>query len=527
MLKIPNIKLPLDYTEADLKRRAAKFLRVEEKNIEKIILDRRETVKGEDVYYKMTLLALLPPELERKLLIIFRKKGVTGELLLPYETKVGKSNKRPVVVGFGPAGIFASLILARAGLRPIVLERGERTEDRLKTVDKFKKEGVLNPSSNIQFGEGGAGAFSDGKLKVGYRDERKRFILSSFVEAGADESILYLEKPHIGSDVLHKVIVNLRKKIESLGGEIIFGAKFTKPLLDANKITGAEYEKEGSLFTLDTNALILATGHSARDTFWSLFESGVKMEQKGFGVGVRIEHPQSLINSLEYGRFKDMLPAADYKLVEHLENGRSLYTFCMCPGGEVVPAASEEGGICTNGMSLFARDGKNANTALLVSVTPDDFGSAHPLAGIEFQRKIEALAFELSGGDYSAPVIKLGDFLGGRESTEFGEVLPTYSPKTVFLSPDKYFPSFITETLRMGLLKMGDYKKGYLYPDAVITGPETRTTSPVRIVREDYEAEGFDGLFPSGEGAGYAGGIISAALDGILTAEKLLDKRLV
>lgn len=521
MLKIVNIKLPIDYTKEELEEKVCSFLRVDK--VDSLILDCRETVKKEnEIYYKATFLVSLPSDIEDKLALVMRKKGVEKINLTPFTVGKHQSALRPVVVGFGPAGIFASLVLAMAGLRPIVLERGKKTDERIKDVEALKTSGVLNPESNIQFGEGGAGAFSDGKLKVGLKDSRRRFILDSFVEAGADESILYLEKAHIGSDILHKVIVNLRKKIESLGGEILFGAKFEKPIIKNGTVIGAIYTKEGKAFELSTDNIVLATGHSARDTLHSLFDIGLKMEQKGFGIGVRIEHPQSLINKLEYKGLAD-LGAADYKMVTHLKNNRSLYTFCMCPGGFVVPAASEEGGICTNGMSEFKRDGKNANTALLVSVFPSDFPSSHPLSGFTLQREIERRAYALSHS-YKAPVIRLEDFLAFRESVAFGDVMPTYAPGTIFSSPDNYLPHFITETLREGLKDMGDYKKGYLSPDAILTGPETRTTSPVKILREGYEAEDLIGLFPAGEGAGYAGGIISSALDGILCAEAVLDK---
>ena len=527
MLRVNGIILPLAFAENEILRSVSEKLRVKEEEIRDIKIEKRETVKGEGgVYYKFTLLVTLCDSLEKRLALVLRKKGVSRVVEDAFSVKRRSSPKRPVVVGFGPAGIFASLVLAMAGLSPIVLERGEPSEKRALTVERFKTLGVLDPESNIQFGEGGAGSFSDGKLKIGLKDGRKRFILQELVEAGADESILYLEKAHVGSDVLQRVVVNLRRKIEALGGEIIFGAKFTSPIIEGGRVTGAEYEKGGATHTLDTDSLILATGHSARDTIEALFSLGLKMESKGFGIGVRIEHPQGLINSLEYGgdASSPLLPPADYKMVTHLKSGRSLYTFCMCPGGFVVPAASEEKRICTNGMSNFKRDGENANTALLVSVLPTDFDGRDALGGIRLQREIESLAFTLAGGDYKAPVIRLEDFLSRRESARLGDVLPTYKPGTALLSPDNYLPSFITEALRDGLRDMGDYKKGYLYPDAVLTGPETRTTSPVKMVREDFESVSFSGLYPAGEGAGYSGGIISSAVDGIAVAEKLLDK---
>ncbi len=525
MLRINNIRLPLDYTLTTLEESVINVLKVHKSEIVKIILDKRETVKGGNLHFKVSVLVEVPAELENKLSVRLRKKGVTREENSLYKIPEKKCKLSPVIVGYGPAGLFSALVLAKAGLNPIVLERGEETEKRIASVERFKNFGVLNPESNIQFGEGGAGAFSDGKLKIGLKDACKKMILREFVEAGADESILYLEKAHIGSDILHKVIVNIRKKTESLGGKIIFGAKFSEPIIHSGKIVGVRYEKDGSQYELRTDSVILAIGHSARDTLKSLYDKGIKMEQKPFGVGVRIEHLQSVIDEIEYGdrKYANTLGSADYKMVVHLENGRSLYTFCMCPGGYVVPASSEEGGICTNGMSEFLRDGRNANTALLVSVFPSDFPSTHALSGIEFQRSIERKAYSLSES-YKAPIIRLEDFLLKRESSFVGEVLPTYKPDTFFSSPDNYFPKFITDTLRQGLLSMGEWKKGYLSPDAIITGPETRTTSPVKIVREDFEAEGISGFYPAGEGAGYAGGIISAAVDGVMCAEKILDK---
>ncbi len=523
MLKIVNLILPLGFDIGALEDAVSKRLRKDKSEIKSITLDKRELVKG-DMVFKVTALAELEPDIEKQLALILRKKGVSLFEETPYSAPRAELNSRPIVIGFGPAGIFAALVLAEAGAAPIVLERGPDTEERVQLVDTFSKSGALNPEGNIQFGEGGAGAFSDGKLKIGYKDSRKRKILEEFVSSGADESILYLEKPHVGSDVLHRVIVNLRKKIISLGGEIHFNSKAVSLDIEENAVKGVTYLQDGVTHRIDADSVILATGHSARDTYEYLADAGVAMEQKGFGIGVRIEHPQELINGIEYGdkTLSETLGAADYKLVEHLGSGRSLYTFCMCPGGYVVPAASEEGGICTNGMSEFARDGENANTALLVSVTPEDFDSRHPLSGIELQRKIERLAFEVSGCDYSAPIIRLEDFLAHRESTALGSVKPTYKPNTKFASPDRYLPEFICTALRDGIKQMCEYKKGYYCPDAVLTGPETRTTSPVRIIRNDDCISNIAGLYPAGEGAGYAGGIISSAADGMICAEKLM-----
>lgn len=525
MLKVVNIVLPIDYSEDDLKSAVAERLKTDK--IENVILDQRELIK-KGMHFKITVLCQLDSAAEDKAALILRKKGVSKFCDGEYKTKKSDFKKRPVVVGFGPAGIFASLLLAESGASPIILERGADTEKRIRQVKEFSLGGRLDEESNVQFGEGGAGAFSDGKLKVGYKDGRKRKILREFVEAGASDTILYLEKPHVGSDVLHEVIVNLRKKIIDLGGEMHFESKMTEILTENNKVCGIRYVCGEKEYTIDTDSVILATGHSARDTYKYLYDLGFQMESKGFGVGVRIEHPQRLINKIEYGEeaYSEKLGAADYKMVVHLKNGRSLYTFCMCPGGYVVPAASEKGGICTNGMSEFARDSENANTALLVSVTPEDFDSDHPLAGIEYQRKIERLAFELSGGNYFAPIIKLKDFMQGQKPDAKGSVTPTYLPGTVMLSPDSYFPPYICETLRDGIKEMCQFKDGYYYDDAILTGPETRTTSPVKILRnEDLEAS-VGGIYPAGEGAGYAGGIISSAVDGMLCAEKLIGRNL-
>lgn len=527
MLKIVNIILPIGYSESDLENAVAERLRVEKEKIKSLILDQRELVKG-DLHFKITTLCEMDEEAEKKAALILRKKGVSKFVDGNYSVRESSFKKRPVVVGFGPAGIFASLILAESGASPIVLERGADTDKRMAQVDAFSKVGRLDPESNVQFGEGGAGAFSDGKLKVGYKDARRRMILREFVEAGASDTILYYEKPHVGSDVLHTVIKNLRGKIISLGGEVHFESRLTDIVTDGNNVCGVKYICGDTEYTIETDNVILATGHSARDVYQYLYDSGIPLEAKGFGVGVRIEHPQSLINEIEYGNgiHADALGAADYKMVVHLDNGRSLYTFCMCPGGYVVPASSEEGGICTNGMSEFARDGENANTALLVSVTPEDFPSSHPLAGIEYQRSIERRAFDIAGGDYSAPTIRLEDFMEGREATKLGDVTPTYLPATKLLSPDKYLPDYVCETLRDGIKEMCRYKDGYYFPDAVITGPETRTTSPVRIIRGEDMQTSVKGIYPAGEGAGYAGGIISSAVDGILCAEALIERNL-
>ena len=428
-----------------------------------------------------------------------------------------KGEHKVVIAGTGPAGLFCALRLLDYGIRPVLLERGKPVEERARDVQRFIETGVLDASSNIQFGEGGAGAFSDGKLNTQTNDARNRDVLETFVRFGAPAEVAYLGKPHVGSDNLKKVVANIRGHILAEGGQV----RFSTRLEDITLRDGAL-----SFFTAngqreECEALVLAVGHSARDTFEMLLSRGFAMQQKEFAVGVRIEHLQAAIGRAQYGAGYAALPPADYKLVSHASE-RAVFTFCMCPGGVVVPAASEEGGVVVNGMSDFARDGRNANSALVVQVRREDFGSEHPLAGVAFQRKLERAAYRAAGGGYKAPVQLVGDFLSDRESYYFGEVKPTYAPATAFVPMQALFPRPLTDALKAALPDLAGKLAGFAAYESVLTGVESRTSSPVRVLRgTDMQAVGAAGVYPCGEGCGYAGGITSAAADGIRAAEAI------
>jgi uncharacterized FAD-dependent dehydrogenase len=445
---------------------------------------------------------------------------------MPALPEAPRGRLRPVVVGAGPAGLLAALILAKAGARPLLIERGRPVERRQADVADFFASGRLDPSSNVLFGEGGAGTFSDGKLTTGIKSPYIPFILDEFVKAGAPEEILYAAKPHIGTDFLPKMLKGLRERILALGGEIRFGTKLTGLVQGAGRLRALRAEGENGQEELPCEALLLCIGHSARDTFAMLAESGLRMEQKAFSIGLRIEHPQALIDRAQYGEFAGhpALGAAEYKLSCHLPNGRSVYSFCMCPGGRVLAASSEEGLLNINGMSAFARDGENANSALLCSVEPGDFGGEGPLAGIEFQRQFEKKAFELGGGRFRAPAQRMEDFLAGRASRALGALRPSFAPGVTPADLRACLPGFAAESIRQALPQFARRVRGFTDHESVLMGVETRSSSPLRIPRDKNSLQGsILGLYPCGEGAGYAGGILSAAADGARCAIALLE----
>ncbi|MFY9823731.1 MAG: NAD(P)/FAD-dependent oxidoreductase [Thermoanaerobaculia bacterium] len=527
MLRLTELRLPLNHSEDELRAAILEELGIERQELIRYSIFRRSYDARKRgaiaLIYHVDVETTSEAEILRRLRAHpeITNIGPTPDTSYHFVARAPKDlEDRPIVIGMGPCGLFAGLLLAEMGFRPIILERGKEVRER--TVDTFGlwRQRHLDPESNVQFGEGGAGTFSDGKLYSQIKDpeHRGRKVLTEFVEAGAPPEILYVSKPHIGTFRLVKMVESMRSKIESLGGEIRFKSRVEDLVIEEGKIRGAVLA-DGQ--RLDADHVILAVGHSARDTFEMLHRRGVHIEAKPFSIGFRIEHPQSLIDRCRFGAQtgNPILGAADYKLVHHCRNGRSVYSFCMCPGGTVVAAASEPGGVVTNGMSQYSRDERNANSGIVVGITPEDYPGG-PLAGIDFQRHWEERAFELGGRNYDAPGQLVGDFVAGRPSKEFGSVLPSYKPGVRLGDLSTCLPDYAIEAIREALPAFDKTIPGFAMHDAVLTGVETRTSSPIRITRgEDLQSLNTEGLYPAGEGAGYAGGILSAGVDGIKVAE--------
>lgn len=524
LLKIENLKLLPGAGLSALSMECARLLKIQERELSSLRVLRRSV----DARGGVRLVYTVEVGVKNESAVLKRAHSVKVSrmtsspayrlpLLLPAPAVP------PVVVGAGPAGLFCTLVLAQAGLHPILLERGHPVEQRQADVEQFWRTGTLNPKSNVQFGEGGAGAFSDGKLNTGTKDLRHHFILEELVACGAPEEILIDSKPHVGTDRLHLVLIALRRKLQALGADIRFESQLTDLTLDGGAIAGVTVEGPEGTYTLPCTQLVFAPGHSARDTFELLLAKGVPMESKPFAVGVRIEHRQSDMDAVQYQQYAGHpgLPVSTYKLSCHLPNGRAAYSFCVCPGGEVVAAASEDGRVVTNGMSEYARAMENINGGLLVNVTPEDFGGSGPLSGIAFQRRLEEAAYAAGGGHFAAPAQRVGDFLAHRPSEEAGRITPSYRPAVTFTDLHRCLPEFVCETLEAALPLLGQKLRGYDDPDAILTAVESRSSSPVRILRNSMYQSTVSGLYPCGEGAGYAGGILSAAADGMRVAEAI------
>lgn len=523
MLRLENIKIYEDLTDDVVLKKAClkyklDFNKVIKYNIYKKSIDARNK---KDIFYNYT--------------IDIEYSGKTRNIKIVNEEDYTlnidcrrNSSSRPVIVGAGPAGLFCALILVQNGIKPIIIEQGKKVEDRKKDVDTFMETGKLNRNSNVQFGEGGAGTFSDGKLTTGVNNPIGRIVLKEFVNFGAPEQIMYVNKPHIGTDNLINIISNMRNFIIKKGGEFFFEEKVVDFEIENGKLVSILSKKllseKEEYRKIKTDTLVLAIGHSARDTFKKIYEKGLELEKKNFSVGVRIEHKQEMINKSQYGtETKLKLPPAEYKLAYHGKE-RSCYTFCMCPGGVVVGSSSGENEIVTNGMSTFARDGENANSAVLVNITPNDFKGDSPLEGIYFQKDLEEKAFNLGERNFYAPIQKVGDFLANKKTTEIGEIKPTYKPGVTMSNLQDILPNYVIETLKEGILDFDKKIKGFADYDSILTGVETRTSSPVRIVRDETLQSNIKGIYPCGEGAGYAGGITTAAMDGIKCAIKILER---
>ena len=528
MLRLNEVKLPLDHSEEELHAAVADRLSIKVEELLHCKVFRRAVDARKRSAIQLTYSLDVEVKDEPAVLNGNEKLRQSGRIAFSPDTTyhfVTKApqqlQERPVVIGTGPCGLFAGLLLSQMGFKPIILERGKIVRERTKDTWGFWRKSHFKPESNVQFGEGGAGTFSDGKLYSQIKDKRylARKVLTEFVKAGAPEEILYVAKPHIGTFRLVSIVEKMRASIESLGGEFRFQNQVTDLVVENKRIAGVKLANDESI---PSDHVVLAVGHSARDTFRMLQDRGVYVEAKPFSIGFRIEHPQSLIDGVRWGESAghELLGSADYKLVHHCKNGRSVYSFCMCPGGTVVAATSEEGHVVTNGMSQYSRKERNANAGIVVGITPDEDYPGDALAGIDFQRRWEVAAFKAGGENYKAPAQKVGDFLAGRPSTDLGSVIPSYTPGITMTDLSACVPAYAVEAIREAIPAFDRKIKGYAMRDALLTGVETRTSSPIRIKRNaEYESINTGGLYPAGEGAGYAGGILSAAVDGIEVAE--------
>lgn len=532
MIRITQLKLSLDHTKEDLEHSIIKTLKINKNNLieYRIMKQSIDARKKNDIKYIYTVDVHLQ---EKYMKSNWKTPNISKTDDITYEYRITgekKQRNRPVIIGAGPAGLFCGYMLAKAGYMPIILERGEQVDKRVDTVNQFWKTNELQEDSNVQFGEGGAGTFSDGKLNTLVKDQsgRNRKVLEIFVDHGAPEDILYKNKPHIGTDLLREVVKNIREDIIKCGGEVHFETKVCDFLVENGRINGVKVlEKSLAQDTpieriIPCETVIVAIGHSARDTFHNIYEKGVEITQKPFAIGVRIEHPQQIINESQYGSAWDILPPAEYKLTHKGMNGRNIYSFCMCPGGFVVNASSEKNRIAVNGMSNHARDEANANSAMIVTVSPHDYESNSPLAGIEFQRKWESLAYETGKG--KVPVQLFGDLCRNQVSTTLGGIVPSLKGEYSLSNLRECLPTYVTDSLIEGIKNFDHKIKGFANEEAVLSGVETRTSSPIRMVRDEGLESNIKGFYPCGEGAGYAGGITSAAMDGIKIAEAIATK---
>lgn len=560
-VRLENIKIRQDLSNDEVAKITYTKFNIPQESVTdyKIIKKSIDARDKNDIFYNYALIVFLKDDFKVSKLLKNKNASLT-EQEQKQKTVLHndlKANNRPVIIGAGPAGLFCALTLIENGVKPIIVEQGKTVEERQKDVELFLKERMLNTCSNVQFGEGGAGTFSDGKLTTNLHSSLCKDVIDTFVKFGAPEEISYINKPHIGTDNLVKIVANIRKYIENNGGKFMFGTKavdfeiennqvksviVTKMQEQKNKYSNSHNDEICNIVTekpqehiihssrnntkdrikIETDAVVLAIGHSSRDMFKKLYEKHVEMEKKNFSVGVRIEHKQQMINESQYGENPKLkLPPAEYKLAYHGED-RSCYTFCMCPGGIVMASSSEEGTIVTNGMSTFARDGENANSAVLVNITPEDFKGDSPLEGMYFQQELEEKAFKLGGSNYNAPIQRVEDFLNDKKSTFIGEVKPTYKPGVTLANLQEILPDFVTKTLKEGLIYFDKKIAGFASADAILTGVETRSSSPVTIKRNEQKMASVQGIYPCGEGAGYAGGIMSAAVDGIKVANAIL-----